>query len=131
MNAQTGGRVRARSRADRRLRAMTIGTAMLGVAATGALGWAAAITFDGKTSTALAAGPDSGDGSTGVDPNAGFPDPNAGLPGPNSGGIAPNPGVNNPNTGVSNPNSVSGSQGTVPTVRHSRRSSGHASTGGS
>jgi anti-sigma factor RsiW len=35
-------RAEARSRASRRLRTMTIGTAILGIAATGALGWAAA-----------------------------------------------------------------------------------------
>jgi len=122
MNNQTGGRIRARSRADSRLRAMTIGTAVLGIAATGALGWAAAITYDGKTTTALAADPGTGDGSNAADPNSVFPDPNAGV-------TNPNPGVTNPNPGVTNPNPVSGSQGNVPTVRHSRHA--HASTGSS
>ena len=40
-------RAEARSRASRRLRTMTIGSAILGVAATGGLGWAAALTYNG------------------------------------------------------------------------------------
>ena len=40
MNTIDNGRTEARSRANRRLRRMTIGTAMLGVAATGSFGWA-------------------------------------------------------------------------------------------
>ena len=125
MNANSGARIRARSRAESRLRAMTIGTAVLGVAATGAFGWAAAITYDGKTSTALAADPGTGgDSNAAGNPGAGFSDPNAGV-------TNPNPGVTNPNGGVTNPNPVSGNQGTVPTVRHSKNRSGHASSGGS
>ncbi len=45
----TDTRAAARSRATRRLRTITIGTAMLSVAATGALGWAAAATYNGST----------------------------------------------------------------------------------
>lgn len=118
MNANTGTRIRARSRAESRLRAMTIGTAVLGVAATGALGWAAAITYDGKTSAALAADP-----GTGGDSNA------AGDP--NSGVTVPNSGVTNQNPAATTPNPVSGSQGTTPTVRRTKNHSGHASSGGS
>jgi hypothetical protein len=40
-------RADARSRAGRRLRRMTIGTALLGIAATGGLGWTAALSYDG------------------------------------------------------------------------------------
>ena len=54
---KTSDRVRAeaRSRASRRLRNMTIGTAILGVAATGSLGWAAAGTPVGGTATSSSA----------------------------------------------------------------------------
>ena len=49
-------RTEARSRANRRLRRMTIGTAILGVAATGGLGWASALTYNGAlTQSALTA----------------------------------------------------------------------------
>lgn len=39
----------ARFRATRRLRTMTIGTALVGLAATGGLGWVAAATYSGST----------------------------------------------------------------------------------
>ena len=55
MKTNDNGRAEARSRANRRLRAMTIGTAVLGVAATGSLGWAAAMTYDGSTANRTAA----------------------------------------------------------------------------
>ncbi len=49
-------RAEARSRANRRLRRMTIVTAILGVAATGGLGWASALTYNGAlTQSALTA----------------------------------------------------------------------------
>ena len=48
----TEQRAEARSRANRRLRNMTIGTAILAVAATGSLGWAAAITYNGASTQA-------------------------------------------------------------------------------
>lgn len=48
MNTNDNGRAEARSRANRRLRNMTIGTALLGVAATGTLGWVAAAAGDGS-----------------------------------------------------------------------------------
>lgn len=48
----TAQRAEARSRASHRLRNMTIGTAILGIAATGSLGWAAAITYDGASTRA-------------------------------------------------------------------------------
>ena len=46
MNTTDNGRTEARSRANRRLRSMTIGTTALGIAATGSLGWLAAATYD-------------------------------------------------------------------------------------
>ena len=49
MNTIDYGRTEARSRANRRLRRMTIGTTMLGVAATGSIGWLAAATYNGAT----------------------------------------------------------------------------------
>lgn len=52
MNTNDNGRTEARSRANRRLRRMTIGTTMLGVAAMGSIGWLAAATDSG----AMAAG---------------------------------------------------------------------------
>jgi type VI protein secretion system component VasK len=56
MNANDARAV-ARSRAQRRLRRMTIGTALLGIAATGGLGWTAALSYNGSTtSTAATAG---------------------------------------------------------------------------
>ncbi len=45
-------RAEARSRAGGRLRRMTIVTAILGVAATGGLGWAAALTYNGAVTQA-------------------------------------------------------------------------------
>ena len=51
MNTNDNGRAEARSRANHRLRRMTIGTAMLGVVATSTLGWLAGATNDGATST--------------------------------------------------------------------------------
>ena len=45
-------RAEARFRASRRLRTMTIGSAILGVAATGGLGWAAALTYNGALTQA-------------------------------------------------------------------------------
>jgi hypothetical protein len=55
MNSYDNGRAAARSRANRRLRRMTIGTTLLGLAATGGLGWFAAVTYDGSTATATTA----------------------------------------------------------------------------
>ncbi len=45
----------ARVRAARRLRTMTIGTAILGVAATGSFGVLAAITYDGTSTSTTSA----------------------------------------------------------------------------
>ncbi len=49
MKTNERARVEARTRAGRRLRSLTIGTAILGVAATGALGWVAAGTAVGAS----------------------------------------------------------------------------------
>ena len=49
MHTNDNGRAEARARANRRLRRMTIGTTMLGLAATGSLGWLAGVTDDGTT----------------------------------------------------------------------------------
>jgi hypothetical protein len=51
MKTNERARVEARSRAGRRLRNLTIGTAILGVAATGTLGWVAAGTPVGASTT--------------------------------------------------------------------------------
>ncbi len=48
MNTTNAGRAEARSRATRRLRNLTIGTALLGLAGTGTLGWVAAATYNGS-----------------------------------------------------------------------------------
>lgn len=50
MSTNDNGRAEARSRANRRLRRMTIGTTMVGVVATGTFGWLAGATYDGATS---------------------------------------------------------------------------------
>jgi hypothetical protein len=55
VNPTIPARVHARSQADRRLQSMTLGAAALGIAATGVFGYAAALTYTGKTSTANAA----------------------------------------------------------------------------
>jgi hypothetical protein len=127
MDMNTPLRIRARSRADRRLQAMTIGTAMLGVVATGAFGYAAAVSYTGKTTTALA-----DDQQAAGDPNAGVGDPNAGVPNANGAApVDPNPGVANPNTGVANPTpGTTTQQAPAPTVRRTHKT-GHVSTGGS
>ena len=52
MNTNENGR-EARVRAARRLRKLTIGTAIMGVAATGGFGALAAVTYDGASNTAL------------------------------------------------------------------------------
>jgi hypothetical protein len=52
MATNDNGRADARSRATRRLRNLTIGTTLLSVAATGVLSGAAALTYDGSSSTA-------------------------------------------------------------------------------
>lgn len=51
MNSTVPARVQARSRADSRLQSMTLGAAALGIAATGVFGYAAALTYTGKTTT--------------------------------------------------------------------------------
>jgi hypothetical protein len=53
MNTTDNPRVEARSRALRRLRRITIGTTILGVASTGAFGLVAAATYDGSGATAV------------------------------------------------------------------------------
>lgn len=57
VNPTIPARVNARSRADQRLQSMTMGAAVIGIAATGVFGYAAALTYTGKTSTANAANP--------------------------------------------------------------------------
>jgi hypothetical protein len=52
MKTTDNGRALARSRANQRLRNLTIGTAVFGVAATGGLGWLAAMTYDGSSAAA-------------------------------------------------------------------------------
>jgi len=55
MNTTDNGRALARSRANKRLRNLTIGTAVFGVAATWGLGWLAAVTYDGSSAGATGA----------------------------------------------------------------------------
>ena len=68
MSTNDNGRAEARTRANRRLRRMTIGTTMLGLAATGTLGWLAGVTDNGTTAigaeTAIVT--DSTSASTGI-----------------------------------------------------------------
>lgn len=55
VNPTIPARVQTRNRADRRLQSMTLGAAVLGIAATGVFGYAAALTYTGKTNTVNAA----------------------------------------------------------------------------
>ena len=73
VNPNIPARVHARSRADNRLQSMTFGAAALGIAATGVFAYAAALTYSGKTTTANAAGPQSGfnDGQQAPSTNSG------------------------------------------------------------
>ena len=57
METTTTQRTSDRTRAMRRLRAMTIGTALAGVAATGGFAWLAATTYDGTTTEVVAVVP--------------------------------------------------------------------------
>ncbi len=50
-------RVQTRNRSDRRLQSMTLGAAVLGLAATGAFGYAAALTYTGTANAANATPP--------------------------------------------------------------------------
>ncbi len=63
MNTADNGR-EARSRNLQRLRTITIGTAALGVAATGGFGWLAAVSYHGST-TGTAYATNAGSASTG------------------------------------------------------------------
>jgi hypothetical protein len=54
MNTNDNGRAETRSRANGRLRRMTIGTAVLGVLATGSFGGLAALTYDGSSDSGSA-----------------------------------------------------------------------------
>ncbi len=56
VNPTVPARVQTRNRADRRLQSLTLGAAVLGIAATGAFGYAAALTYSGKTNSVSAAG---------------------------------------------------------------------------
>jgi hypothetical protein len=119
VNPTIPARVQARSRADRRLQSMTLSAAALGIVATGAFGYAAALTYSG-TSTANAA-----------DPNGGFDTP--AQVAPNTGGStggSTNGGTtrNNAGTRVA-PNTGNQQQPVTPptTTRHRQ----HAVTGGS
>jgi hypothetical protein len=63
MNANENGR-EARARNAKRLRKLTIGTAILGVAATGGFGALAAVTYDGTTAATTIAYTTAATGST-------------------------------------------------------------------
>lgn len=109
MNSTTRARMEARSSANHRLYALTVGAAVLGVVGTGVFSYAAALTYTGKTSVAAA------DQQTSSNPGA-FVDPNA------SGGETP--------FGAQAPNTGGQVTPTAPRVRHSNRNAG-VSTGGS
>ena len=97
MNQTTRARVQARSSANSRLQAMTIGAAILGIAGTGIFSYAAAMTYTGKTATVAA-----DDQGGAVDPNNGQafapdattdPRANAQAPSVNNQAPAPTPQV--------------------------------------
>jgi hypothetical protein len=88
VNPTVPARVHARSRADRRLQSMTLGAAALGIAATGAFGYAAALTYAGTTATANAADQQAGFGDQGqVQPGDG--NGSAGQSGTSGGNVVP------------------------------------------
>jgi hypothetical protein len=95
MNPNTRARVQARTSANYRLQALTIGAAVLGVAGTGAFSYAAAMTYTGKpaaVTTGDQQGPDDQGGSTNPTTNngqtaTGNTAPNARTP--NTGNQAP------------------------------------------
>lgn len=120
MNPTIPARVHARSRADQRLQSMTLGAAVVGIAATGVFGYAAALTYAGTTTNANAANPAANQGtqprSYGGD-DGGFGSSQYGTSGQsNQGG-----GLVNPFFG--------GEQVNPPTSTGSRHS--HSSSGGS
>jgi hypothetical protein len=78
VNPTVPARIQARSRADRRLQSMTLGAAALGIVATGAFGYAAAMTYTGKTSTVSAADQPASLGGQVADPNIQNAQPNSG-----------------------------------------------------
>ncbi|HEY5629702.1 MAG TPA: hypothetical protein VIR16_09345 [Candidatus Limnocylindrales bacterium] len=63
MNPTIPARVQTRNRADRRLQSMTMTAAVVGIAATGVFGYAAALTYTGTTNAANAANPQTGIGN--------------------------------------------------------------------
>jgi len=85
VNATVPARIQARSRADRRLQSMTLGAAALGIVATGAFGYAAAMTYTGKTSTVSAADQPASLGGQVADPNVQNAQPNNGSSGVSGG----------------------------------------------
>jgi hypothetical protein len=113
VNPTIPARVQARSRADRRLQSMTIGAAALGIAATGVFGYAAALTYTGKTTTVNAAD-QQGDQQYAVPNDNGG---STGQSGTSSGG------------GTATPNRGTQQQPIIPPT--STRHRGHVSSGGS
>jgi hypothetical protein len=73
MKTSTPQRADDRARAMRRLRAMTIGTALAGIAATGGFGWLAATTHPGSSAmvASVAATPAAGGSTTGTSTTSG------------------------------------------------------------
>lgn len=118
VNPTVPARIDARSRADRRLQSMTLGAAALGIAATGVFGYAAALTYNGTTSTANAADQPAGLGGQFADPNIQDTLPSTGGAGTGSQG-----GTVNPNTQTNPQNGI-----TLPVPTRQRH---HATTGGS
>ena len=95
VNPTIPARVQARSRADRRLQSMTLGAAALGIAATGVFGYAAALTYTGKTATVNAADQQSGLGNG----QYAVPNDTSGNSS-QSGGTTVNPNAVTPNSGI-------------------------------
>jgi hypothetical protein len=114
VNPTIPARVQNRNRADQRLASMTLGAAVLGIVATGAFGYAAAITYAGTSTSANAANPQSGYGD-----NQPLQQVNGGTPGQT--GAGDDQGLLNPFFG--------GQQVNPPTT--SRHQKSHVSSGSS
>ncbi len=123
VNPTVPARINARSRADRRLQSMTLGAAALGIVATGAFGYAAALTYTGTTTTAKAADQPASLGGQLADPNVQNSQPNTGGNSGSSGGAGSQGGTVNPFFQVIPQQGVN-----PPTITGGRH---HATTGGS
>ena len=108
METSTPQRADDRARALRRLRAMTIGTALAGVAATGGFGWLAATTHPGSSATVASVdNATTGGSTTGTSTTSGAPtatataSPTSTTTGSSSSGVSSAPGGAQVSTGGS------------------------------